>query len=44
MREFGNLSTELYRNQSDARTRERKLKYHGSGKQELLKRLKESVL
>ena len=35
---------ELYRSEKDARTREQKLKNHGSGKQELLKRLQYSVL
>ena len=34
---------ELYRNASDARTRERKLKHHGSGKHELLKRIRRSL-
>lgn len=35
---------ELYRDQDDARAREQKLKKHGSGKHELLKRLKMSLL
>jgi putative endonuclease len=35
---------EMYRNKSDARAREHRLKHHGSGKHELLKRLKNSVL
>ena len=35
---------ELYRSEDDARAREQKLKDHGSGKHELLKRLKRSLL
>ena len=35
---------ELYRHKDDALAREYRLKHHGSGKHELLKRLKESVL
>ena len=35
---------ELYRNEQDARVRERKLKSHGSGKHELLKRIKRCLL
>ena len=35
---------EWYRNESDARERERKLKNHGSGKRELYKRLKRSLI
>ena len=35
---------ELYRSKEDAEIRERKLKSHGSGKHELLKRLKRSLL
>lgn len=36
--------TEIYRSELDAQARERRLKNHGSGKQELLKRLKNSLL
>jgi len=36
--------TEIYKSEKDARLRERKLKAHGSGKHELLKRLKNSLL
>ena len=46
-RKFGKWEyayVELYRSEKDARTREQKLKNHGSGKHELLKRLTESVL
>ena len=35
---------ELYRNEQDARIRERKLKHHGSAKHELLKRISRCVL
>lgn len=35
---------ELYRSEQDARSREQKLKNHGSGKHELLKRISRSVL
>lgn len=35
---------ELYRDEHDARTRELKLKSHGSGKHELHKRIKRSLL
>ncbi len=35
---------EAYRSESDARLRERRLKNHCSGKQELLKRLRNSLL
>ena len=35
---------ELYRNEADARSREAKLKNHGSGKHELLKRIQNSLL
>lgn len=35
---------EAYRNEADARLRERRLKNHGSGKQELYKRIKGSLL
>lgn len=46
-REFGKWEyayVELYRSEKDARIREQKLKRHGSGKRELLKRLRLSVL
>ncbi len=36
--------TEIYRSEKDARLRESKLKHHGSGKHELLKRLENSLL
>jgi putative endonuclease len=35
---------ELYRDEQDARDREKKLKNHGSGKHELLKRIRGSLL
>lgn len=35
---------ELYRSEQDARSREHKLKNHGSGKHELLKRISRCVL
>ena len=35
---------EIYRNKKDADTREARLKKHGRAKQELLKRIKESLL
>ncbi len=38
------IYTEIYRSEKDARDRERKLKNHGSGKHELLKRLEKSLL
>ena len=41
--EWKYVYVELYRNEKDARERESKLKQHGSGKQKLLKRLKESL-
>lgn len=36
--------TEIFRSEKDAKMRERRLKEHGSGKNELLKRLKNSLL
>lgn len=36
--------SEMYRSETDARLRERKLKRHGSGKHELIKRLQHSLL
>ncbi|MGB2580530.1 MAG: GIY-YIG nuclease family protein [Minisyncoccia bacterium] len=38
------IYTEIYKSEKDARERESKLKHHGSGKHELLKRLKNSLL
>jgi len=38
------IYAEIYKSESDARTRERKLKSHGSGKHELFKRLKDTLL
>lgn len=38
------IYAEAYRSESDARTRERRLKSHGSGKNELFKRLDTSLL
>lgn len=38
------IYAEAYRSDNDARLRERRLKNHGSGKQELFKRLKQSLL
>jgi len=38
------IYVELYRSKIDALERERKLKYHAKGKQELFKRLKHSML
>ena len=38
------IYVEGYRAEKDARDREQKLKAHGSGKQELMKRLKASML
>lgn len=35
---------EIYRKKSDAKRRERRLKYHGSAKYQLLERLKDSLL
>ncbi len=35
---------EAYRSQTDAQEREQKLKHHGSGKRELYKRIKSSLL
>lgn len=35
---------EIYRSEKDARIREQKLKHHGSSKQQLFKRIKESLL
>ena len=46
-RNFGKweyVYVELYRSEQDARSREQKLKSHGSGKVELLKRIKQSML
>ena len=37
------LYAEIYKASADARLRESKLKHHGSGKHELLKRLKNSL-
>lgn len=38
------IYAEVYKSQADARSRERKLKHHGSAKHELLKRIKNSQL
>lgn len=38
------IYTEVYRSEKDARERERRLKNHGSGKHERLKRLKNTLL
>ena len=38
------IYAEAYRSKSDALLRERRLKAHGSGKVELIKRIKESLL
>lgn len=37
------IYTEIYKSPTDAKLRESKLKHHGSGKHELLKRLKNSL-
>ena len=37
------IYAEVYKSAADAKSREGKLKHHGSGKQELLKRLKNSL-
>ena len=37
------IYTEVYKSSADAKLRESKLKHHGSGKHELLKRLKHSL-
>jgi len=37
------IYTEIYKSSADAKLRESKLKKHGSGKHELLKRLKNSL-
>ena len=37
------IYTEIYKSPADAKLRESKLKHHGSGKHELLKRLKHSL-
>lgn len=37
------IYAEIYKSTADAKVREGKLKHHGSGKQELLKRLKNSL-
>ncbi len=38
------IYSEVYRNQEDSIIREKRLKYHGRAKQELLKRIKYSLL
>lgn len=38
------IYAEIYKSEDDARERERKLKNHGSGKHELIKRLKHTLL
>ena len=38
------IYTEIYKSEEDARSRERKLKNHGSSKHELFKRLKNTLL
>ncbi|MCX6788252.1 MAG: GIY-YIG nuclease family protein [Candidatus Kaiserbacteria bacterium] len=37
------IYTEIYKSSIDAKSRESKLKHHGSGKHQLLKRLKNSL-
>lgn len=37
------IYTEIYKSSADAKLRESKLKHHGSGKHELLKRLQHSL-
>lgn len=38
------IYAEIYKSEKDARERERKLKHHGSGKHELIKRLRNTLL
>ncbi len=42
--EWKYIYIEVYRSKKDAQNRERKLKYYGSSKQKLLKRIKNSML